>query len=363
LSSSSSNNQLLLAVAGSGKTTRIVDECAASSDPSGILALTYTLANQAVLTDRLRRKTGMHGAVRVQGWFSFLISEIARPFVPVIFPGARVSGFDFISEPQTYVASDSWDRYFTRGGEVRRVHLAQLCSRILDVSGVQVVDRLSRIYSHIYVDEAQDLSGYDLEILKVLFASTIEMRLVGDVRQAVVATNERDPKNKQYRYMGIWKWFQEQAEGGNLQIEQRNRTRRCPHEVAEFADSLFDSSHGFETTVSENQEEFDHRGIYLVKKADVPRYLDRFAPLFLKDPRSAKDEPYVFVNFRISKGTEADHVLIWPTGNIERLLRSGTPLATGPATHLYVAVTRARQSVAFVLDSVGRCEFREWSEE
>lgn len=363
MSSSSSSNQLILAVAGSGKTTQIVDECAASNSQSDILVLTYTLTNQAILTDRLRRKTGKHGSIRVQGWFSFLISEIVRPFVPVVFPQARVLGFDFKSEPQVYVASEDQNRYFTRGGEVRRVHLAQLCMRILDAFGEQVIDRLSRIYGHIYIDEAQDLSGYDLEILKVLFASPIEMRLVGDVRQAVIATNERDLKNKKYRYMGIWKWFREQAEEGNLQIEQWNRTRRCTPEVAEFADSLFDPSHGFKTTVSENRAEFDHCGIFLVKKVDISKYLHRFSPLFLKDPRSAKNEPYEFVNFRISKGMETDHVLIWPTGNIEKLVRQGTPLADGPATHLYVAVTRARQSVAFVLDSAGQCAFPHWREE
>lgn len=361
MSSSSSSNHLILAVAGSGKTTQIVDECAASDKPSGILVLTYTLNNQAILTDRLRRKTGSHNGIPVQGWFSFLISEIARPFVPVVFPGARVLGFDFKSEPQRFARNDDKNRYFTSGSEVRRVHLAQLCSKILDAFGDQVIDRLSRIYDHIYIDEAQDLSGYDLEILKVLFASPVEMRLVGDVRQAVIATNERDQKNKTYRYMGIWKWFKEQAEKGTLQIEQRNRTRRCPPEVAEFADSLFATSHGFDATVSENRAEYAHSGIFLVTKTDVPKYLDRFSPLFLRDPRSAKNEPYEFVNFKVSKGMEADHVLIWPTGNIEKLLKNATPLEDGPATSLYVAVTRARQSVAFVLDSPGQCAFSHWS--
>ncbi len=363
MSSSSSSNQLTLAVAGSGKTTQIVDECAASDDPSGILVLTYTLTNQAIVADRLRQTAGKHGTVRVQGWFSFLISEIARPFVPVIFPEARVLGFDFKSEPQIYVSADDQNRYFTRGGQVRRVHLAQLCFKILQAFGDQVIDRLSRIYHHIYIDEAQDLSGYDLEILEVLFASPIEMRLVGDVRQAIIATNEREAKNKKYRYMGIWTWFQEQTRTGRLQITQRNMTRRYPPDIAELADSLFDSSHGFHATISKNHAELDHSGVWLVKESDVPTYVRRFSPLFLKHPNSAKGEPYEFIHFRLSKGMESDHVLIWPTGNIKKLLKKGTPLDDGPATHLYVAVTRARQSVAFVLDSPGQCTFPHWSEE
>lgn len=354
------SNRLILAVAGSGKTTKIVEACAAKNDPSKVLALTYTRTNQAILAEKLRRQGTAGRQVHVQGWFSFLISDIARPFVPVLFPGARVRGFDFDGDPQTYAAIDSYRRYFTAEGRVRRVHLAQLCFRILEAFGKPTLDRLSRLYSHIYIDEAQDLSGYDLEILRVLFDSPIDVRLVGDVRQAVLVTNERETKNKKYQYMRIWDWFLEQSEAGVLNIEQQSTTFRCPQVVADFADSLFDQSHGFERTSSERTTGPGHQGIWLVKKADVPAYLEKFSPLFLKNPSSARTEPYEFVNFKVSKGLETDHVLLWPTANIEKLLKQRKMLDVGPATHLYVAVTRARQSIAFVLDSPGDCEFPCW---
>jgi hypothetical protein len=52
----------------------------------------------------------------------------------------------------------------------------------------------------------------------------------------------------------------------------------------------------------------------------------------------------------VAKGLGADHVLIGPTDNVIKFLRLGSPLDESPACSLYVAVTRARASVAFVHD-------------
>ncbi|WP_256254403.1 UvrD-helicase domain-containing protein [Pseudomonas costantinii] len=38
------------------------------------------------------------------------------------------------------------------------------------------------LYDEILVDEVQDLSSYDWEILDVLFHSSIDIRMVGDTR-------------------------------------------------------------------------------------------------------------------------------------------------------------------------------------
>ena len=45
------------------------------------------------------------------------------------------------------------------------------------------MDRISRIFSHILVDEVQDLAGYDLELLKLFLKSCSSVLLVGDPRQ------------------------------------------------------------------------------------------------------------------------------------------------------------------------------------
>lgn len=54
----------------------------------------------------------------------------------------------------------------------------------------------------------QDLAGYDLEILKLLFPTDIKMLLVGDPRQGTYLTNI-SPKNKQYRKSNIVHFFED----------------------------------------------------------------------------------------------------------------------------------------------------------
>lgn len=59
-------------------------------------------------------------------------------------------------------------------------------------SGTAVIDRISRVFPHIFVDEIQDLAGYDLDLLEALARSAVGRLMVGDPRQVTYLThNER----------------------------------------------------------------------------------------------------------------------------------------------------------------------------
>jgi DNA helicase-2/ATP-dependent DNA helicase PcrA len=109
---SSTSGHLTLAVAGSRKTQGIVDACAAADRDERILILTYTAANQVELKARIARFAGDHQRVEVAGWFAFLLGSFVRPFLPFVYPGSRLRGFDFHSPPQTYTTVESRERYF-----------------------------------------------------------------------------------------------------------------------------------------------------------------------------------------------------------------------------------------------------------
>ncbi|WP_440714240.1 UvrD-helicase domain-containing protein [Gordonia sp. FQ] len=358
-------NHLTLAVAGSRKTQGIVDECAAAPVSERILVLTYTTVNQLELRNRLATFAGDHPYIEVNGWFSFVISTFARPFLPHAFGGQRVHGFDFGSPPQQYAKVDTLTRYLNSAGEVRKVHLPQLAVRIEDESNGSGLRRLERMYDRIYIDEVQDLCGYDLEILKLLMASSIPVKMVGDVRQAILATNERERKNKKFMYMGIWKWFQAEEAAKRLLIEQRSETWRCRSEIAALADSLFSPEWGFDKTQSRNNLSTTHDGVFLIRSADVDAYMAEFAPLPLRTSiASAKRFAYLpMMNFGEAKGMGRERVLIFPTGAIEKFLAKGTPLDDRQAAPFYVAITRAEQSVALVIDKPGICTYPYWSPE
>lgn len=356
------DNKLTLAVAGSGKTEGIVTECASLPRGERILILTYTVNNQNELSRRLASAAGKHTSIEVSGWFAFLLARFVRPFLPYVYPGRHVLGFDFESPPQRRRTNQDYRRYFNTSGQARKVHLPQLAMRVEDASRGAGIRTLERLYDRIYIDEVQDLGGYDLEVLKLLMRSRLPLSMVGDIRQAVLTTNPQERKNGKYMYLGIWSWFKERERDGEITIEQQCATWRCRPEIARFADDLFNESYGFEATESRNDDTTDHDGVFLVREKDADQYVRQFSPLCLRHSKSsAKSAPYAFTNFKASKGLSRDRVLVWPTKPIRDYLTKGQPLETLPASALYVAVTRARQSVGFVVSKIGDCSLPVWS--
>lgn len=350
-------NQLVLAVAGGRKTQGVVDRCLAGDCRALVLA--FTVANQKELENRLAMRRG-HGVVDVQGWFSFLLGHWVRPYLPTLFEGRRLRGLNFDGDPGRYAKDDQ--RFLDEEDRAYRRHLAHLAVLTHEASGFAVLDRLSRMYEEIYIDEVQDLNGWDLEVLELLLRSKIRMHLVGDIRQALIVTNERDPKNKQYKGIRIKDWFDLQESRGLLAIRQEATTWRSNQSIADLADSLFDPGWGFEKTTSTNRAVTGHDGVVAVHKRDVDAYREAFRPMCLRySANSARDLDLPFTTFRMAKGQEHDRVLVAPTQPMVDFLTKGKRLEPSAACSLYVAVTRARFSVAFVSDRADELGLPLWS--
>jgi hypothetical protein len=87
----------------------------------------------------------------------------------------------------------------------------------------------------------------------------------------------------------------------------------------------------------------------VVHPDDVESYVARFDPLCLRNSvGTMKDLDLPFLNFGGVKGRTVDRVLIAPTKPIVAFLAKGTPLADKSACGLYVGITRAKFSVAFI---------------
>lgn len=355
-------NYLTLGVAGSGKTRRLVDQCGALPRDKRALLVTYTQTNQAELRNRLAKQIETRQSVEVVGWFTFLLREFARPFLPFKFSGQRVRGFNFEGRPYRYASGVR--RFLDLNGAVYSCELGRLAHELVEASGGALLHRLECCYDAILVDEVQDLSAHDWEIIDVLLESSVEIWMVGDMRQAVLATNQRSRKNKQYAYSEAIKWFREREDSGALVIKEDPTTWRCCSKVAEFADAIFDKSWSFPETKSRNETTTEHDGVFLIRSEHVAEYAEQYRPQCLRDNvRSGKGFNLDFVNFGLAKGTEHERVLIVPTAGIAQYIRSGDALDPVPAARFYVAVTRAAQSVAIVMDDPGNSELPYWSPE
>lgn len=354
-------NHLMLAVAGGRKTQGLIEYCKDLPADRRVAIVTFTQTNQQELRHRLSSQVGDAHNLEVLGWYTFLLRHFAKPFLPFFLPGERVGGFDFEGFPHLQAKGKA--RFMNRQNQVYAAQLGRLAFELIQASTGALMHRLECIYDEILFDEVQDLSGYDWEIMQRLLLSDIDVRMVGDVRQAVLSTSPRAQKNKQYAYAGAIQWFREREEKGLLNIEYSSVTYRCHSEIATFSDSIFDEGWGFPATTSANTDRTDHDGVYLVRKNQVDDYVASFQPQCLRHSSSSgKAYALEFLNFKISKGATYDRVLIVPTANIENFIKKGTVLEATSAASFYVAVTRARQSVAIVIDQPGDSKLPYWNE-
>lgn len=352
-------NELTLAVAGSRKTQGIVERCASLPSERRILVLTYTQANQEELRSRLKQYAGDHHTIEVMGWFSFLLCHFAKPFLPFKFPRQRVLGFNFDGRPNLKARGKS--RFLDTNGAVYACELGRLAHELVADSKGTLIRRLESIYDEILIDEVQDLSSHDWEIIDVLLRTSTDIRMVGDIRQSVLATNPRSQKNAKYSYANAVTWFREREADGLLEIKDSVITWRCQPHIAAFSDTIFDSSWGFPATQSQNDVVTDHDGVYLVATKDINAYVDMYKPQCLRHSvRSGKSFDLNFLNFKVSKGMTYERVLIIPTAPIAKFIQTGTYLDPTPASSFYVAITRAKQSVAIVLDVAGASALPFW---
>lgn len=347
-------NTATLAVAGARKTQSIVDACAGGDAGTRRLVLTYTLSGQQDLESRLRATCAAGSIPEVCGWYAFLLRNWVRPFLPLLYPGRRLGGLNFDGLPRRntkgIVIASGEDRFLDGDSRAYKRFLSKLAIDVADATDGAVTTRLQRMFDEIYIDEVQDMTGYDLDILERLLKSTSVIRMVGDMRQTVFSTNAQDPRHKKYRGLGMLDWFELQRKAERLEVEHSSTSWRSVQAVATFSDTIFDPALEFPATESAQDKSSEHDGVFAVAPEHVAAYIEQYQPACLRQMvTTSVTEGVTAANFGISKGQTHDRVLIFTTMPMRDFLTNGALLSGESACGLYVGVTRAVYSVAFVL--------------
>jgi len=354
-----SNNKLVIASAGSGKTTFLVDN-ALSQSSKKIAILTYTNNNINEIKKKFWEKNVVIPRnVDVLTWFSFLLRECARPYQRLVYSKRRVRTIHFpkgrSAKGAPYSATERY--YFRHSDEIYADKISRFVIDCETNSKGFVTKRLANIYDEIYIDEFQDLAGYDLNVLEVFLRSGIRMVIVGDPRQYTYKTNNA-AKNSQYCGIGILMLAREWEENKLCHIENHARSHRCNQRICDFADMLWPS---MEKTKSLSTISTDHDGVFVVSKDNLPEYVKIFSPVFLRYDRRSETYGYPALNFGNAKGLEFDRVIIIPHGPIKKYMEScDVNHVSGSLSKFYVAITRAKHSVAFLYDGKYSSDYTEW---
>lgn len=362
------DNRLIIAAAGSGKTTYLVEQ-AIKVPNERVVITTYTEANEAEIRQKFFDLVGRLPAhVTIMTWFSFLITHGVKPFQGCIFDfDFDVAGMAFVrtqsgikivvnGHPVPYAEIEFRKHFFDRTGRICSDKLPKLVIRCNEKSGGAVVDRIARVFPHVFVDEIQDLAGYDLEILAALARSPARLLMVGDPRQVTYLTHH-EKKYRKYSDGGIVRFVEAELRKVPFVIDEATlgRSHRNSALICAASSQLYPELPASAACECEKCRASapSHSGLFLVRPHDYAHYVARVRPMQLRDKStSAGVDPFAPVmNFGESKGRGFDHVVIIPTKPMKAWLKDpASALAAQSRARFYVAMTRGRHSVAIAMD-------------
>ena len=285
--------------------------------------------------------------ITVYPWYTFVLHEMARPYQGYVH-AERIDGVHFAKgATKTYVPKTDVARYyFDHKNYVYSDRLGDFALLCDTASGGKVIKRLKDMYAHIFVDEVQDLAGFDIDVLELLLRSPIGMTQVGDVRQSTFRTSY-SPKNKKFCGQGFVTKAEAWRKAGLCEVNFLAHSRRCVQSICDVADLIFPD---LPKAQSKRTVQTKHDGVFAVRSVHVEEYRKRYRPQVLRRDRrfgAGLDAE----NFGMVKGLGFERVLIVPYSGITKWLGTGDRNhVAGSAEEVYVAITRAYQSVAIIHD-------------
>lgn len=352
-------NTVIVSAAGSGKTTHIIKS--AISDTRKIGIFTFTNDNEEQIKSRMHSSKGyIPKNITILSWFSFLLKHGVRPYQSFI-ENDRINGINLVSNKSgmrgkgrfgpIYWGEDKPHRfYFDSHMRMYSDKIAKFVVRCNELSKGAVISRLRKLFDAIYIDEVQDFAGYDLEILKLIMMSGIVVHAVGDPRQCTYQTHI-DQKYKKYSGANIVGFFQRECKGLDIQLdlETLGTSYRNNDSIVNLSSLLYLE---LPKPIAGNKSVSILQGVHFIPHSCLGAYLKTCFATQLRYSSAVKgiNEFYPVMNMGKSKGLEFDSVVIFPTEDMKNWL-SGKPTIFKDKTKalLYVAITRARHSVAIVV--------------
>lgn len=212
------NKRVLNAVAGSGKTSYIVDRLSTDIDS---LIITYTTANQENLKEKVIDKFGFAPPnIYIYGYFEFLLKFIIKPLCPY-----KVKEICFEIPNPRYQSPFTSNR--------KMIYANRAAKYILD-NLPDFKQRMNRYFNEVYIDEMQDLASDDFKWMLSLSELSIPVTLVGDFFQNTFTSSRRGNHLKNlYNDYDIYQKMIIES-GFEFDISTLKNSYRCTSTVCDF---------------------------------------------------------------------------------------------------------------------------------
>lgn len=335
------DRRLILAVAGSGKTTFLIKKL---NHEQRFLVVTYTDNNVANIRNSIIRRFGcVPNNITLLSYFQFLIRLCYDPYLK---DEIRAKGITWEQPDEfaRYVSKDKLGHYLTKGKYLYYNRIAKLC--LLKCTDL-IRERIERYYDCFMFDEIQDLGGNDFNLIETIIPQTIEVLFVGDFYQHTYDTSKDGPINKSLyndyvKYINRWK-----KTGLVIDTTTLSKSYRCSPTICKFVkDSI-----GIDI---ESYREDSVDIIAVSDSADAFQLLndDLIVKLFYQDSHKYCCKA---INWGASKGLDdfEDICIILNETSLKAFYGNKLDkLAPATRNKLYVACTRAKGNIYFIPHNV-----------
>lgn len=222
------DKKIVLAVAGSGKTTEIIEKVNYNDKT---LIITYTESNYNNIKKRIIKKFNeVPPNIRIYTYFTFLYKFCFAPLKK----GLYTKGLDYNPVKNRFLSSKNLDYYMNKHSlKMYHSRLAKLCNeKMLQ----DIIRRLEKYFDNIYMDEIQDFSGHDFNFIMNIIKCNCSIFLVGDFYQHTYDTSRDGSVNKNLynNYLEYIKKFQLAVPEIIVDNTTFIKSKRCSKEVCNF---------------------------------------------------------------------------------------------------------------------------------
>ena len=177
------DKKVIFAVAGSGKTTYIVDSL---TENKRYLIVTYTNANYENLSKKISEKFGGSWPenVTLMTYFRFLYRFCYKPFLA---DEVEAKGIIYEKNLNRSALQKNLNYYLSSD----KYFYSNRLALFLEKQGLidEIRNRIENYYDEFVIDEVQDIAGRDFNFLELLMGTNVNMLFVGDFYQHTYNTS------------------------------------------------------------------------------------------------------------------------------------------------------------------------------
>lgn len=338
------DKRIIQAVAGSGKTTWIIESL---NLEQRFLVVTYTENNLKIINERIMMKFGyLPTNIHTFTFFSFLYNYCLLPQENVISRfnyWKKSKGIDFktSSRDLRYVQDSKISHYINKNNQYYSFRMSKLILKKESIFDF-IKDRIEAYCDVFFVDEVQDLSANDFNLLLRFYNINVNILLLGDFYQHTFDTSNDGPTNANL-YKDYSKYKNKFNDAFVFDERTLSKSYRCSQSVCQYVEQKLGikiESHRTDST--DINEVIDCSKIE--KIINDPSIKKLFYQTHYKYDIKNSD------NWGNSKGSTFPNICVLLNPNTYKLFVKNDLKGLNPQTlrKLYVAITRTNGNLYFI---------------